>query len=78
MCRILASPPSSVVGDKNVEFVVKLGDADGDHNTDLADFALFQACAGRFDTPCVRSDFSPSMYIDAGDIAAFDAGITGP
>ncbi|UCG17575.1 MAG: hypothetical protein JSV19_05995 [Phycisphaerales bacterium] len=61
-----------LVGDDNCEFVIRVGDADGDHDCDLADFAEYQQCAGPYDGgPCTRSDFLPSFAIDAGDIPAF-------
>ena len=58
---------------------VVMGDADGDADADLADFAFLQRCLGQSPAgPCASSDWSRDGQIDAVDFEMLRANLTGP
>jgi len=64
-------------------FIPIVGDADGDWDLDLGDFAAFQACfSGDGVTPgkynCLTFDFDRDGDVDLTDLSAFTERLTGP
>ncbi len=54
------------------------GDCDGDGDTDFADFATFQQCAGAFTEACTCADINRNGAVDTQDLSIFEDIRTNP
>ena len=54
------------------------GDCDDDGDTDFADFATFQRCAGNFTSDCTCTDINRDGVVDAEDLLIFEDIRTAP
>ena len=75
--------PSGMAPPYEIVFGPRAGDADGDWDLDLGDFAAFQRCFGGDGVApsnynCLTFDHDRDGDIDAADLAAFSAAMTGP